>query len=78
VAEQQVAVLRRPLEEREFVAARPRRGDRERGLAVLVVRVGYLDLRLLREAGFTLRRDEVVTIREPEGPARFQWVLAQR
>jgi SAM-dependent methyltransferase len=34
--------------------------------------------RLLREAGFTLRRDEVVTIREPEGPARFQWVLAQR
>lgn len=34
--------------------------------------------RLLREAGFTLRRDEAVTIREPEGPARFQWVLAQR
>ena len=33
---------------------------------------------LLREAGFTLLRDEVVTIREPEGPARFQWVLAQR
>ena len=34
--------------------------------------------RLLREAGFTLRRDEVVTIREPEGPAQFQWVLARR
>ena len=34
--------------------------------------------RLLREAGFTLRRDEVVAIQEPEGPARFQWVLAER
>jgi cyclopropane fatty-acyl-phospholipid synthase-like methyltransferase len=34
--------------------------------------------RLLREAGFDLIRDEVVEIKEPEGPARFQWVLAQR
>jgi cyclopropane fatty-acyl-phospholipid synthase-like methyltransferase len=34
--------------------------------------------RLLAEAGFTLERDEVVTIAEPEGPARFQWVLARR
>ena len=34
--------------------------------------------RLLREAGFELLRDELVTIREPEGPAEFQWVLAQR
>ena len=34
--------------------------------------------RLLRETGFELLRDEVVTIREPEGPARFQWVLARR
>ena len=33
---------------------------------------------LLREAGFTLLRDEVVTIREPEGPAQFQWVLARQ
>ena len=34
--------------------------------------------RLLSEAGFRLLRDEVVTIREPEGDASFQWVLARR
>ena len=34
--------------------------------------------RLLREAGFQLLRDEVVTLEEPDGPATFQWVLAQR
>ena len=33
--------------------------------------------RLVREAGFTAERDEVVTFEEPEGPASFQWVLAQ-
>jgi SAM-dependent methyltransferase len=33
--------------------------------------------RLVREAGFTIERDEVVTFDEPEGPASFQWVLAQ-
>lgn len=33
--------------------------------------------RLVREAGFTIERDEVVTFEEPEGPANFQWVLAQ-
>lgn len=33
--------------------------------------------RLVREAGFTIERDEVVEFEEPEGPARFQWVLAQ-
>lgn len=33
--------------------------------------------RLVREAGFRIERDEVVTFEEPEGPARFQWVLAQ-
>ena len=33
--------------------------------------------RLLHEAGFELLRDELVTIREPEGPATFQWVLAR-
>lgn len=32
---------------------------------------------LVREAGFTIERDEVVTFEEPEGPARFHWVLAQ-
>jgi SAM-dependent methyltransferase len=36
-----------------------------------------MNSRLLVDAGFTLLRDEVVTIEEPEGPARFQWVLAQ-
>ena len=33
--------------------------------------------RLLREAGFTLLLDEVVTIREPEGEAAFHWVLGK-
>lgn len=33
--------------------------------------------RLVREAGFAIERDEVVTFDEPEGPARFQWVLAR-
>jgi SAM-dependent methyltransferase len=33
--------------------------------------------KLVREAGFTIERDEVVTFEEPEGPASFQWVLAQ-
>jgi SAM-dependent methyltransferase len=34
--------------------------------------------RMLTEAGFELLRDEVVTIREPEGDGTFQWVLARR
>ena len=33
--------------------------------------------RLLVEAGFELLRDEVVTFREPEGDASFQWILAR-
>ena len=37
-----------------------------------------LNRRLLREAGFELERDEVVTIREPEGEVAFHWVLARR
>jgi len=32
--------------------------------------------RLVREAGFTIERDEVVELQEPEGPVQFQWVLA--
>jgi SAM-dependent methyltransferase len=32
--------------------------------------------RLVREAGFTIDRDEVVEFQEPEGLARFHWVLA--
>ncbi len=34
--------------------------------------------RLTREAGFELVREDVVVFEEPEGPARFQWVLARR
>jgi len=34
--------------------------------------------RLLSDAGFTLVRDEVVTIREPESDATFHWILGQR
>jgi ubiquinone/menaquinone biosynthesis C-methylase UbiE len=33
---------------------------------------------LLRQAGFRLVLDEVVTIQEPEGEATFLWVLARR
>jgi SAM-dependent methyltransferase len=33
---------------------------------------------LVRDAGFTVERDEVVTITEPEGPVSFQWILARR
>ena len=33
--------------------------------------------RLVRETGFAAIRDELVTFDEPEGPATFQWVLAQ-
>jgi cyclopropane fatty-acyl-phospholipid synthase-like methyltransferase len=32
--------------------------------------------RLVREAGFEILRDELVTFREPDGDATFQWVLA--
>ena len=34
--------------------------------------------RMLAEAGFEPLRDEVVTIREPEGDVTFQWVLVRR
>jgi cyclopropane fatty-acyl-phospholipid synthase-like methyltransferase len=34
--------------------------------------------RLVEEAGFEILRDELVTFREPEGDATFQWVLAMR
>lgn len=37
-----------------------------------------VNTRLLEEAGFELLRDELVTIREPEGDGRFQWILARR
>jgi cyclopropane fatty-acyl-phospholipid synthase-like methyltransferase len=33
--------------------------------------------RLVREAGFEVERDEVVTFQEPEGEVSFQWVLAR-
>jgi SAM-dependent methyltransferase len=36
-----------------------------------------INSRLVRDAGFKIERDEVVTFEEPEGPASFQWVLAQ-
>jgi cyclopropane fatty-acyl-phospholipid synthase-like methyltransferase len=34
--------------------------------------------RLMREAGFEILRDEVVTFREPDGEATFHWLLAAR
>ena len=34
-------------------------------------------IELLRDAGLTVVRDEVVTIKEPEGEVPFHWVLAQ-
>ena len=38
------------------------RGERLRGLAVLVVRVGDLDLRLLREAAVRIARFELLVV----------------
>jgi SAM-dependent methyltransferase len=32
---------------------------------------------LVAAAGFAIERDEIVEIREPEGPQRFQWILAR-
>lgn len=34
--------------------------------------------RLVREAGFEILHDELVTFREPDGDATFQWLLAMR
>jgi SAM-dependent methyltransferase len=34
--------------------------------------------RLVETAGLTILRDEVVEFVEPEGPVRFQWILAQK
>jgi len=34
--------------------------------------------RLVDEAGFVRLLDEVATIREPEGDATFQWIMAER
>ena len=35
-------------------------------------------LRLVRDAGLEPARDDLETIREPEGPATFLWVLARK
>jgi cyclopropane fatty-acyl-phospholipid synthase-like methyltransferase len=37
-----------------------------------------VNTRLVREAGFVIERNEVITFVEPEGPGRFQWILARR
>jgi len=34
--------------------------------------------RLLRDAGFGLVFDDVISMSEPEGPAAFLWVIAQK
>lgn len=36
-----------------------------------------INSQLVRDAGFELLRDEVVTFEEPEGEVSFQWVLAR-
>jgi cyclopropane fatty-acyl-phospholipid synthase-like methyltransferase len=36
-----------------------------------------INSRLVRDAGFRIEREEVVVFEEPEGQAKFQWVLAQ-
>jgi SAM-dependent methyltransferase len=36
-----------------------------------------INSRLVRDSGFAIERDEVITFEEPEGPASFQWVLAR-
>jgi SAM-dependent methyltransferase len=37
-----------------------------------------VNTRLVREAGFEIELDELVTFREPEGDGTFQWILARR
>ena len=37
-----------------------------------------VNAQLVRDAGFALERDEVVSITEPEGPVKFQWILARK
>lgn len=37
-----------------------------------------INSRLVREAGFAIERDAIVTFREPEGDVAFQWILARR
>ncbi len=37
-----------------------------------------INTRLVVEAGFEVLRNELATIREPEGEATFQWILARR
>jgi cyclopropane fatty-acyl-phospholipid synthase-like methyltransferase len=37
-----------------------------------------VNTRLVREAGFEIERDELVTFQEPEGDGTFQWILARR
>jgi len=39
---------------------------------------GAETLELVRGAGFAIERNEVVAIMEPEGEARFLWVLARK
>jgi SAM-dependent methyltransferase len=36
-----------------------------------------VNTQLVRDAGFAVERDEVVSITEPEGPQQFQWILAR-
>jgi cyclopropane fatty-acyl-phospholipid synthase-like methyltransferase len=37
-----------------------------------------INAELVKDAGFTIERNEVVSITEPEGSVRFQWILGRR
>lgn len=37
-----------------------------------------MTLQLVRASGLEIRRDELETIREPEGDATFLWILARK
>jgi cyclopropane fatty-acyl-phospholipid synthase-like methyltransferase len=61
--------------------ARENPGWRGEWLGVEMFFSGYepdVTLRLVREAGLEVVRDDLETIDEPEGPATFLWVLARR
>jgi hypothetical protein len=73
---------------REQIVADPRREWEDElaarldpGSRVLALGCGSfppeINSRPVRYAGFTIERDEVVVFEEPEGQARFQWVLAR-
>jgi hypothetical protein len=66
---------------RERIVGDPREEWEAELVARLPIFSGWepeVNSRLVREAGFRIEREKLVTFEEPEGPATFQWILAER